>query len=64
MARARKGYRNVPPYFGRDCEELRAILPMHPAAIDQCKSKIAELRFFGGLSVKGTTEVLKVSPPQ
>ena len=32
------------------------------AAIDQRKSKIVELRFFGGLSVKETAEVLKVSP--
>jgi len=32
------------------------------AAIDQRKEKIVELRFFGGLSVKETAEVLKVSP--
>jgi RNA polymerase sigma factor (TIGR02999 family) len=32
------------------------------AGIDQRKSKIVELRFFGGLSVKETAEVLKVSP--
>ena len=32
------------------------------AAIDQRKSKTVELRFFGGLSVKETAEVLKVSP--
>lgn len=32
------------------------------AAIDKRKSKIVELRFFGGLSVKETAEVLKVSP--
>jgi len=32
------------------------------AAIDQRKSKIVELRFFGGLSVKETAEVLKISP--
>ena len=32
------------------------------AAIDPRKSKVVELRFFGGLSVKETAEALKVSP--
>ena len=32
------------------------------AAIDPRKSQVVELRFFGGLSVKETAEVLKVSP--
>jgi RNA polymerase sigma factor (TIGR02999 family) len=32
------------------------------AAIDPRKSRIIELRFFGGLSVKETAEVLKTSP--
>ena len=32
------------------------------AVIDARKSKIVELRFFGGLSVEETAEVLKVSP--
>jgi RNA polymerase sigma-70 factor (ECF subfamily) len=32
------------------------------AAIDQRKSRVVELRFFGGLSVEETAEVLKVSP--
>ena len=32
------------------------------AKIDERKSKIVELRFFGGLSVEETAEVLKVSP--
>ena len=32
------------------------------AAIDGRKSQVVELRFFGGLSVKETAEVLKVSP--
>ena len=32
------------------------------AAIDPRKSQLVELRFFGGLSVKETAEVLKVSP--
>jgi RNA polymerase sigma-70 factor, ECF subfamily len=31
-------------------------------AIDPRKSQVVELRFFGGLSVKDTAEVLKVSP--
>jgi RNA polymerase sigma-70 factor (ECF subfamily) len=32
------------------------------AAIDQRKSLVVELRYFGGLSVEETAEVLKVSP--
>ncbi len=32
------------------------------AAIDQRKTQIVELRFFGGLSVAETAEVLKISP--
>jgi RNA polymerase sigma factor (TIGR02999 family) len=32
------------------------------ASIDPRKSKVVELRFFGGLSVEETAEVLKVSP--
>ena len=32
------------------------------AELDERKSKIVELRFFGGLSVEETAEVLKVSP--
>ncbi len=32
------------------------------AALDERKSKVIELRFFGGLSVEETAEVLKVSP--
>jgi len=32
------------------------------AAVDLRKSKVVELRFFGGLSVAETAEVLKVSP--
>jgi RNA polymerase sigma factor (TIGR02999 family) len=32
------------------------------AAIDARQSKVVELRFFGGLSVEETAEVLKVSP--
>jgi RNA polymerase sigma factor (TIGR02999 family) len=33
------------------------------AAVDERKSKVVELRFFGGLSVEETAEVLKVSVP-
>ena len=32
------------------------------AAFDARKSQIVELRFFGGLSVEETAEVLKISP--
>jgi RNA polymerase sigma factor (TIGR02999 family) len=32
------------------------------ANIDERKSKVVELRFFGGLSIEETAEVLKVSP--
>jgi RNA polymerase sigma factor (TIGR02999 family) len=32
------------------------------AAVDLRKSRVVELRFFGGLSVEETAEVLKVSP--
>ena len=32
------------------------------ATVDERKSKIVELRFFGGLTVEETAEVLKVSP--
>ena len=37
-------------------EALKAL-----AAFDERKSKVVELRFFGGLSVEETAEVLKVS---
>ena len=32
------------------------------ALVDERKSRVVELRFFGGLSVEETAEVLKVSP--
>ena len=32
------------------------------AKVDSRKSQVVELRFFGGLSVEETAEVLKVSP--
>ena len=32
------------------------------AAVDARKSQVVELRFFGGLSVEETAEVLKISP--
>ena len=32
------------------------------AAIDERKTRVVELRFFGGLSIEETAEVLKVSP--
>jgi DNA-directed RNA polymerase specialized sigma24 family protein len=30
--------------------------------VDERQSKVVELRFFGGLSVKETAEVMKISP--
>jgi len=32
------------------------------AVMDERKSRVVEMRFFGGLDVKETAEVLKVSP--
>jgi RNA polymerase sigma factor (TIGR02999 family) len=32
------------------------------ARVDERKSQVVEMRFFGGLSVEETAEVLKVSP--
>jgi len=32
------------------------------ATVDERKSRVVEMRFFGGLSVQETAEVLKVSP--
>ena len=32
------------------------------AGVDPRKAKVVELRFFGGLSVEETAEVLKISP--
>jgi RNA polymerase sigma factor (TIGR02999 family) len=34
----------------------------HLAAVDRRKSQVVELRYFGGLSIEETAEVLKVSP--
>jgi RNA polymerase sigma factor (TIGR02999 family) len=34
----------------------------HLAAVDPRKSQVVELRYFGGLSIEETAEVLKVSP--
>lgn len=50
------------------CDEPRADLLAlddalnHLAALDLRKSQVVELRFFGGLTVDETAEVLKVSP--
>jgi RNA polymerase sigma factor (TIGR02999 family) len=46
---------------GRDLLSLDAALD-RLAEIDERKSKVVELRFFGGLSVQETAEVLRVSP--
>ena len=50
-----------PPEKGRDLVALDGSLTQL-AAIDPRKSKVVELRFFGGMSVEETAEVLKVSP--
>ena len=48
---------------GEDCAELAALDDAlnSLAAFDLRKSQVVELRFFGGLSVEETAEVLKVS---
>jgi DNA-directed RNA polymerase specialized sigma24 family protein len=33
------------------------------AKVDPRKGRVVELRFFGGLSVEETAEVLRISPP-
>ena len=51
----------VSPGSGADLIEVdRALSRLND--VDPRKSQIVELRFFGGLSVKETAEVLKVSP--
>lgn len=51
----------VSPGVGRDLLAIDDALN-ELAAVDERKSQVVELRFFGGLSVKETAEVLKVSP--
>ena len=48
---------------GEECAELAALDDALNAlaAVDLRKSQVVELRFFGGLSVEETAEVLKVS---
>ena len=48
---------------GEECAELAALDDALTAlaAMDERKSKVVELRFFGGLSVEETAEVLNVS---
>jgi RNA polymerase sigma factor (TIGR02999 family) len=74
FARARRGPRRggkAPrlslddvPVIAPECAELAdlddALTAL--AAVDPRKSRVVELRFFGGLSVDETAEVLKVSP--
>ena len=50
-----------PPEKGQDLVALDDALK-ELAGVDPRKSKVVELRFFGGLSVEETAEVLKVSP--
>ena len=51
----------VSPKRGADLVALDDALSQL-ASIDARKSQVVELRFFGGLSVEETAEVLKVSP--
>ena len=51
----------VSPEAGRDLLAIDEALD-RLAAVDERKSRVVELRFFGGLNVKETAEVLKVSP--
>ena len=51
----------VPPQRGTDLAALDDALTAL-AAIDERKARVIELRFFGGLSVEETAEVLNVSP--
>jgi RNA polymerase sigma-70 factor (ECF subfamily) len=50
-----------PPEKGHDLVALDDALKAL-AGVDPRKSKVVELRFFGGLSIEETAEVLKVSP--
>jgi RNA polymerase sigma-70 factor (ECF subfamily) len=50
-----------PQEKGHDLVELDDALKTL-AGVDPRKSKVVELRFFGGLSIEETAEVLKVSP--
>jgi RNA polymerase sigma-70 factor (ECF subfamily) len=49
---------------GEQCAELAALDDAMSvlSGIDPRKSQVVELRFFGGLSIQETAEVLKVSP--
>jgi RNA polymerase sigma factor (sigma-70 family) len=51
----------VSPERGADVVALDDTLKVL-ASIDPRRSRVVELRFFGGLSVEETAEVLKVSP--
>lgn len=51
----------MPPQRGRDLVALDSALDAL-AATDARKARVVELRFFGGLDVKETAAVLKVSP--
>jgi RNA polymerase sigma-70 factor (ECF subfamily) len=51
----------VSPEAGRDLAAIDEALN-RLTALDARKGQVVELRFFGGLSVKETAEVLKISP--
>src|SRR5207248_2687040 len=49
-------------------EQASELIALHEAlnslaSVDPRKSEIVELRFFGGLTIEETAEVMKVSPP-
>jgi RNA polymerase sigma factor (TIGR02999 family) len=51
---------DIPPEHGRDLVALDDALNSL-AALDPRQAQVVELRFFGGLSLEETAEVLKVS---
>ena len=58
------GYDKIPEVSPKPRAELVALddALRRLAAVDERKSRVVELRYFGGLSVEETSEVLKVSP--
>lgn len=59
--------RRILSNYGRDrhCEKRGGIavqVSLSEVALDERKSQVVELRYFGGLEIDGTAAVLKVSP--
>jgi RNA polymerase sigma factor (TIGR02999 family) len=63
-AASRVNLEDLPDPGGRRADELIAVdAALHSLGrIDERKARVVELRFFGGLSVAETAEVLKISP--